>query len=241
MATGEVIRAQRLDPRPVVILDRHGLPRHHALFENNPRIAYRRGYPGHQEIINGSSVRPYIAGKTDRKWDWKAYKPEPGEIYFDEAENLLSQQYQGFVIVEPNVKARDARNKDWGWENWRDLRRLLKDQQLAQVGPPGTQLLPGVTHLQTNTFREACAILSHAKGFVGTEGGLHHVAAAIGVPSVVIFGGFISPGVTGYATQTNLFTGDGLGCGARIPCTHCRDAMAAITPEKVEHELRKII
>lgn len=240
MATGEAVRAQRHDKRPVVILDKNGNPRRHMLFENNPRIAYRRS-AAHQEIVNGASARPYIANKSDQKWDWKAYKPEPGEIYFNHAENLLGQQYQGFVIVEPNVKSSAGGNKDWGWNRWLELKLLLKDQRLAQVGPASTQLLPGVTHLQTNTFREACAILSHSKGFVGTEGGLHHVAAAIGLPSVVIFGGFISPEVTGYATQTNLFTGTGLGCGARIPCPHCRDAMAAITPESVEMELRKII
>lgn len=240
MVTGEVKRAQARDPRPVVILDRHGNPRSHALFDYNPRITYHRA-SANQEIVNGSSVRPYIAGKTDQRWTWKPYRPEPGELYFTESEHLLGQQYQGYVVLEPNVKERDGRNKDWGWDRWLALLPLLKVLPLAQVGPPGTPLLPGVTHLITHSFRGACAVLSHARGFVGTEGGLHHAAAALGLPAVVIFGGFISPAVTGYDSHRNLFTGEGLGCGTRQTCPHCRDAMNKITPEIVAKNLREII
>ena len=240
LATGEAKLAQSRDPRPVVILDRHGNPRSHALFDYNPRIAYQRT-AANQEIVNGSSARPYIAGKTAYKWSWKPYRPEPGELYFTEAENLLGQQYEGYLILEPNVKERDGRNKDWSWLRWLALLPLLKGLPLAQVGPPGTSILPGVTHLVTHSFRAACAIMSHARGFIGTEGGLHHGAAALGLPAVVIFGGFISPDVTGYAEHRNLFTGAGLGCGARLPCQHCREAMQKITPEIVAQNIREII
>lgn len=36
---------------------------------------------------------------------------------------------------------------------------------------------------------------------ISTEGGIHHIAAAVGTPAVVICGGFIRPEWTGYDGQ----------------------------------------
>lgn len=94
--------------------------------------------------------------------------------------------------------------------------------------------------IQTPDFWRACAILSRASAYVGHEGGLHHAAAALGIPGVVIFGGFISPETTGYDCHVNLFTG-GNACGNRTPCMHCRDAMNRITPEAVAEALIGIL
>jgi len=46
--------------------------------------------------------------------------------------------------------------------------------------------------------------LSSYKAIVCTEGGVHHLAAAVGTPAVVLFGGFISPEWTGYQYQFNV-------------------------------------
>ena len=64
------------------------------------------------------------------------------------------------------------------------------------------------------------------------EGGLHHAAAALGTPTIVIFGGFISPRQTGYPHQVNLFTG-GTPCGMRRRCDHCEQAMRRVAIEEV--------
>lgn len=60
-----------------------------------------------------------------------------------------------------------------------------------------------------------------------------HAAAAVGVPSVVIVGGFVSPDNTGYAMHTNLFVGPEP-CGSARPCEHWRAAMKQIG---VEHAI----
>ena len=57
----------------------------------------------------------------------------------------------------------------------------------------------------------------------------------------MIRGAFISEKCTGYSAHRNLFTGEGLGCGMRVPCSCCAKAMAAITPEMVLNELREIL
>ena len=60
------------------------------------------------------------------------------------------------------------------------------------------------------------------------------------MPAVVLFGGYISPDVTGYDRHANLFTG-GEACGRRTVCDHCRDAMNRITPDLVMRELDALL
>jgi ADP-heptose:LPS heptosyltransferase len=83
--------------------------------------------------------------------------------------------------------------------------------------------------------------LARAKLYIGAEGGLHHAAAALGVPAVVLFGGFIPPLVTGYETHINLTGGAQEACGSLKPCDHCRKAMDAISVEEVAAAARTII
>src|SRR5262249_3229320 len=87
------------------------------------------------------------------------------------------------------------------------------------------------------TFRDALCVLSLARLYIGPEGGLHHAAAALGVPAVVIFGGFNSPKATGYAWHSNIVA-PGEPCGTVAYCLHCRDAMKSITVERVLNAAR---
>jgi ADP-heptose:LPS heptosyltransferase len=90
-------------------------------------------------------------------------------------------------------------------------------------------------------MRDAAAVLATARAAVLPEGGLHHVCAAVGTSAVVIYGGYISPQVTGYEGQTAFFTGSGLGCGMRVACTHCKQSMEAIAPEAVFEALQRAL
>jgi hypothetical protein len=82
--------------------------------------------------------------------------------------------------------------------------------------------------------------MSRAALYIGGEGGLHHGAAAVGVGGVVLFGGFIPPEVTGYATHANL-TGGAEACGSLDPCRHCAAAMQAIGVDEVlEHAMARL-
>lgn len=237
MVAGEAKRLQRTDPRRVVVLDRKGRHRWHDLWALNPRIA-RPGEAGDfQTLVNGPGVRPYIAAKSPRRWTWADWSAEPGEIYFTEAEKAFGRLSRGFVIVEPGLKSGASPNK--AWPHWQTLVDALA-LPWAQVGPGGTETLRGVRHIKTSTFRQACAVLAHSQAYVGPEGGLHHAAAAVGRPAAVIFGGYISPSITGYAMHRNLYAG-GEPCGMRIPCGHCREAMEQITVEMVAEALGQIL
>ena len=72
-----------------------------------------------------------------------------------------------------------------------------------------------------------------AKLFVGTDGGLHHAAAALGIPSVVIWTGFTSPRHLGYDTHRNIHDGSEP-CGTfHSVCSHCLLKAKNISVEQV--------
>lgn len=247
MSMGEAKRLHASTKQKVLILRADGMPVRSDLFNGVPYIETQRGLVPVARLVNGPGARPYIVGKTAAKWTWRPYQPVPADIVFTAAEKVFAEPYRGTVMVEPNVKAGTHRNKAWSSIYWQQLDSAMHALGGAakipsvQCAPSGSQFLLHTKRVPTSTFREACAVLSVCRAFVGGEGGLHHAAAALGVPAVVIFGGFISPQVTGYASHRNLFTGTGLGCGMRVDCQHCREAMLKISPALVFETLKEIL
>jgi hypothetical protein len=70
---------------------------------------------------------------------------------------------------------------------------------------------------------------------------MHHGAAALDVPAVVIFGAWIPPAVTGYAMHANLTGGATTACGSLRPCNHCRDALDAIKLTDVTQAVKALL
>jgi ADP-heptose:LPS heptosyltransferase len=241
MVTGHVREMQKTDPRKVR-LDYAGKKIWNEVFDHNPRIAGPQDsdVQVYQPRVNG--LRPYCAGKSPERWIWRDYSALQGEIYFQLSEQVYAATVNPGIVIEPNLKANASPNKDWGWKRWAQLVEMLRANgyRVSQLGLPGMRLVKGAEPILTPTFRLAAAILAKAPGAVLSEGGLHHAAAAVGTPAVVIFGGYISPRQTGYDAHVNLFTG-GTPCGMRIPCDHCAKAMAAITPQDVLAELKRVI
>lgn len=246
MVTGLARQAQEKEDLPVLVLDRNGQPRWHPVWNLTPRIVQRvRENKAHHTLVNGPGVRPYIAAKTSTRWTWKDWGGPPrGEIYLSEREETFGRLNSGRIVLEPHTKDKASPNKQWGWLRWNKLAWLLQEkygQRVTQIGSSGAQLLEGADFVATPDFRMAVAVLKNARAAVLPEGGLHHAAAAVGLPSVVIFGGYIAPAVTGYAGQVNLFEGGGLGCGMRARCDHCAEAMAKIQPDEVAEKLMEVM
>lgn len=234
MITGRARVMQETDPRKVRVVYEKG--RWHEAWDHNPRIAGRGEQGDFQELVARIGyLRPYIAAKTDRQWTWKPYGPPRGELYFTDDELGFGEQHKSLVIVEPHLKPGASPNKEWGWERWAELARLLGRAGIepVQLGRSLPRLLPGTRWIRTGSMRYAAALIARARLVVVPEGGLHHVAAAVGTPAVVIYGGYISPEVTGYQEQTAFFSGEGLGCGMRVACDHCERVMAGIEPDAV--------
>jgi len=245
IVTGIARSMQEQDRRKLRIVYEGRVTNWCELWNGNPRIA-RPGERGNFRTLRArrDGLRPYMAAHSARQWTWKQYAPPAGEIYFTEAERQFGARHGARLIVEPNLKRTASPNKDWGWSRWVALANLLHARhgiRVTQLGPAGTRLLPDAEHVVTPSIRQAAAVMASARAAVLTEGALHHVAAAVGTPAVVIYGAYISPAVTGYGHQIGLFTGQGLGCGMRVPCGHCRDAMARIEPTSVAESLAALL
>jgi ADP-heptose:LPS heptosyltransferase len=189
-----------------------------------------------------ANMRPYHTAKTAERWYYNLdFRPDVGELYFTDAEREFGVRHAGRVIIEPHIKPGASPNKRWG--RWAEFAQLASKAGygLTQLGASGTRPIQYATMICTPSFRLACAVLANARAYVGNEGGLHHAAAALGVPGVVIFGGFTPVELTGYACHRNLGVSLGDACGMRTPCPHCAKAMAAITPEQVLSELKGVL
>ena len=236
MATAQVREIHKRTGQRVLVVNRAGRPQWHPVFEGNLRIA-REPARNVQRLINAGGARPYIASKTATYWIWKRWDIAPGDIYLTPAERNFALPHAGSILVEPNTKVPES-NKAWIWDRWQEL--VDRGGDFIQVGPPGTRVLNGVEFVETDGFRSACAVLAASRAFVGTEGGLHHAAAALGVKAVVLFSEFISPEFTGYPSHRNLRHAGGA-CGSRVSCAGCRASMAAITVDEVERHLKEIM
>ena len=242
MATAQVRELNERTGRRVLVVDRMGRQRWSEAFENNPRIvAQGELTPQVQRdaarLLNAGGARPYIKAKTDSHWFWQQWNILPGELYLTDLEVARGLVVgAGAVVVEPNTKVADG-NKAWPFERWQELVNAV-DVPWVQVGVAGSRRLAGNVRFVPTTVREAFAVVAAARLFVGTEGALHHAAAALGTRAVVLWSEFIAPVFTGYATQRNIRKTTAV-CGARYPCESCRAAMAAITVDEVAAAIRE--
>lgn len=249
MATAEAERLYRRDPSRKVAIGKDRRFYRSPVFDRNRAIATAqeiRSRKPVQWLNHASGCRPYIDYEATTKpikearfFVWRDIGPlDPGRLFFSKAERepLVSP---GYVVVEPHIKPRASPNKDWGFDRWQELVGMAKAVRFVQPDY-GLPVLEGVEPVTTSSFREGARLIRDALAYVGPEGGLHHASAAVGVPAVVIYGGFTSPRQTGYSGNENFFTG-GEPCGMRLPCDHCKEAMAAITPIQVMAALYRIL
>lgn len=216
---------------------------HHSeqIFRDNPNVVA----PGQEDLSPSKRWIPFFRGnrlynhQAGDRWVWNYdFHAAPGEIFLSDEERQFAQRFPGdVVLIEPNVPAFKtvAPNKQWPVSRYREVAARLQADgaTVAQfVYPAMKETIAGAVPVKTPSFRHAMAALARAALYIGPEGGLHHAAAAVGIPAVVLFGGFIPPSVTGYATHTNL-TGGGEACGSLKPCDHCRLAMKAISADQV--------
>lgn len=238
MVAGEAAAARAADPqrRRVKVLRKPGGPyRWSPVWEHNADMA-RPEEAGDFLILDHNAGRRYrdIEYPTHRVWTRVGPARPVLKLTAQEREWAAGQNVAGHVLLEPSLKSNAPVNKDWGRPNWEALARSLRFP-LLQLGPAGTPVLPGVRHVVTQDFRQAAAVLERCRAAVLPEGGLHHAAAALGLRAVVMFGGYISPLQTGYPEHINLFPHPDTrtACGQRLPCEHCRKAMASISVTSV--------
>lgn len=199
-----------------------------AVFENNPKIA-QKPYEGCQWVRTYKGYRPYIKSNEPEHIVYeKDFKAEPGEIFFSQHELDLFPSFDNFILIEPNTKRLPlSRNKDWGPVRWQAVVKALPQFRWVQM-KTGKHKLDGVELVGTTSIRQGFAMLRRAAVFLGTDGALHHAAAALGMSAVVVWGGLASPKNLGYDSHVNLHGGSNP-CGWKAPCLHCQGELDKIT------------
>lgn len=217
------------------------------IFRANPNIAP----PGSEGSADLEWIEFYkghrLYVKTHSRANWvydKNFKVVPGEFFFDDAEKTFAETIApDFVLIEPFVK-QCYPNKQWPIERYKEaaIQLIADGVRVAQFLYDGNHepICKGITPIVTANIRLAFSALSRAALFIGPEGSIAHGAAAVGVRSVVIFGGYTEPAVVGYDQNINL-TGGAKSCGSRQRCQHCEIAMLAITVDDVVCAAREIL
>ncbi len=216
------------------------------IFKGNPYITHPgKGF----QVMNCTGSRPYIIGQTDKRVIFNPnFHAVPGELYLTnnekkEAQDLL-KKYKDFILVQPEVKLLFSKgNKGWPRKYWRELVDKL-DQPVLQMVSNNSEVNEGLGNTKVivaETFRVACAVVAEAKLLIGTDGGLHHAAAALRKPAVVIWTGFSHPKTLGYPFHCNVRYDDSPPCGMKIQCDHCKKMAEKLTPDMVFDATREYL
>jgi len=167
------------------------------------------------------------------------------ELYLtkNEIESIKRQFPFPYITICPVGKTVfSANRKEWGIDKFQELINLLTDYKFIQVGLNTDPLLENVIDGRYKSIRKTAAIIFNSMFFIGLEGGFMHLSKAVGKKSVIIFGGYIHPKISGYDENINIYTS--LDCA---PC-YCSDTphkpcdsmkcMKAITPQMVYEKIQ---
>ncbi len=123
--------------------------------------------------------------------------PARGLVYLDEAGRraaaawLDARGLGDFVFVTQLVRLRRARFRSWPREHYHALYRALRDRVGLTVvvdtfGSEATELPDFCVPAPAAGLMTVAGVIERARLFIGTDSGLTHVAAALGVPTVAI-------------------------------------------------------
>jgi len=204
------------------------------------RLAYETSLPPHRHIarilgdrlgLHVADIRPECA--VDR---------ELVEQYRREWRSLRRP-----LVVVNRRAARWTPNKDWPDAHWEALiDRLLSWCTIIEVGAGNVDRQPRSqpSYLDLagrTTLSQLVATIAASDLHVGPITGSVHIAAAVGTPSVVIYGGYEHPVCSAYPGNINLYSP--VECAPCWLCDHCpygKKCLHMITPAEVESALNRL-
>jgi ADP-heptose:LPS heptosyltransferase len=135
-------------------------------------------------------------------------------------------------------------NKEWPAESWTNLiERLAQNATVIEIGVSADTAtdVPPTNHIDLRgrtSVLEMVAAIAAADLHVGPVSGPMHIAAAVGTPCVILYGGYEPPFCTTYAGNIALATDVPCSpCWLREPCPFELKCMTAITAATVEHSV----
>jgi ADP-heptose:LPS heptosyltransferase len=151
---------------------------------------------------------------------------------------ILAQHGRPIVVV--NRKAGPwTPNKDWPDSYWMELlQQLLSRHVVVEIGAKGEAILDDHEHYldfrARTTLEELIALMAAADVHVGPISGPVHIAAAVGTPSVVIYGGYEHPRNSHYDGNIDLHSSPPCApCWLTSACPHEKRCLTVLTPAMV--------
>lgn len=148
------------------------------------------------------------------------------------------------VVIQP-LASRWAENKQWPRALWHDLiHRFVEEFDVIEVGTeplaetavfgPRFQSFAGRTGIE-----DFAQIVASADVFVGPVSGGMHLANALRIPSVIIFGGYEAPAGHRYSQMTALYSSvECAPCWLPDCCPHSQRCLRMISPQQVLDAVR---
>ena len=165
---------------------------------------------------------------------------------------IVRHELDRFVVIEPCTNTEYFGNlRAWPFKRWQKVidRLFLKYPQfkVVQVGLKDNQHLDGCLNFCGHlTFRETAALIERSVLFLGTDGGLMHVANAVDANAVIVWGGVNDPEFLGYPEKQSVICLHVAcsPCGLRGNCLNGHICMLNIQVDDVftvvENELQTI-
>lgn len=130
-------------------------------------------------------------------------------------------------------------NKEWPAEHWDTLvRRLTAKAGVVELGGGPPVAPAGRRHVDLRgrtSIRQYCAVLAQADLVLTPVTSAVHIAAAYGVPTLSVLGGYELPANTAYPRHRTLHRAvECSPCWLRTPCPHDRKCLRAIGVDEVE-------
>jgi ADP-heptose:LPS heptosyltransferase len=176
-----------------------------------------------------------------------AHRPQRPKIYLTRLEErfrrrTLTRLPRPRVAIAPHgPPGVRLPNKVYPLPQWQELAPQLTEMagSLLQIGRElEGPLLPGAEDHRDIGIRRTASVLRHCDLLLTHVGGMMHLAAAVGVPSVVLYGAAEHPAISGYPWNYNLYTPIECGpCWMEDLCSH-HSCMRGLTPARVVEEVR---
>lgn len=213
------------------------------VFENNPNLTYDMSYKNKFYLSLNRYETNYckqdLPHRAIQRYDkhiieqicefYQIENPElKCELFLTEQEHekanhMLQDISKEFIMIEPHSKRNYTPNRAYPFKKWQNVvDKLTQHYEVIQVGFPGNSILENVTDFTgKTTFREAAALMSNAKLFLSTEGGLTHTATAVDTTALVVLTGYQGSKMVSYPQNININIATHGPCGLKIPCESC--------------------
>ena len=169
---------------------------HHALYrDKHPLLSGFYANLMVEKNYNRVTAPGYFLDLTITDEDLKIFPKQLSRDFL----STLSLEHGNYITVHDGfdnyfLNKTSVSTKQWSIENWTELCTKIREKypelKIVQLGAKNSRLIPNVTLslIKKTTLEEAGEILRHARFHLDGESGLTRIAAALGVPSIVMFG-----------------------------------------------------